>query len=68
MMQFLLETVPVAAAGLPETVTTAMTTAFNAVKTDFISVLEVSIVPGLAIMGTVMAVKLGIRFFRSIAK
>ncbi len=68
MLQFLLETAPVAAAGLPETVTTAMTTAFDGVKTDFIAVLGVSIVPALAIMGTIMAVKLGIRFFKSIAK
>lgn len=52
-------------------VTEAMTTAFNtgvdAVKADVSTMVTTALPAGLAIMGLFLAIRLGIRFFRSIA-
>lgn len=46
----------------------AFTTAFNAVKADVSSVVVTALPVGLGIMGLFLAVRLGISFFRSIAR
>lgn len=57
-----------AAGNISDTMTTALTTAFNGVKTDVLSMVETSLPIGLAIMGTVLAITLGVKFFRKVAK
>ena len=48
--------------------TTAMTTAFNGVKTDVTSIITTALPPALAIMGIVVAISVGVKFFRRFAK
>lgn len=48
---------------LSETMTTAMTSAFTGVKTDVLGVIESSLPIALGIMGTILAIRLGIKFF-----
>lgn len=50
-----------------ESINTAFTTAVGAIKTDTISMIETALPAGLAIAGIMIAVRLGINFFRSIA-
>lgn len=46
----------------------AFSTAFNAIKADVTSVVITALPVGLGIMGLFLAVRLGINFFRSIAR
>lgn len=46
----------------------AFSTAFNAIKTDVTGVVVTALPVGLGIMGLFLAVRLGISFFRSIAR
>lgn len=48
--------------------TTALQTAFSAVQADAISIITTALPYALAIMGTVLAVRIGVRFFRSSAR
>lgn len=50
-----------------ESINTAFTTAVGTIKTDTISMIETALPAGLAIAGIMIAVRLGINFFRSIA-
>lgn len=50
-----------------ESLKTALTTAFNSVKTDTLDILGVALPAALGIVSVVMAVKIGIAFFKSIA-
>lgn len=50
-----------------ESITTAFTTAVATIKTDTISMIEAALPAGLTIAGIMIAAKLGINFFRSIA-
>ena len=50
-----------------ESSNTAFTTAVGTSKTDTISMIETALPAGLAIAGIMIAVRLGINFFRSIA-
>lgn len=50
-----------------EAMTTAFTTGVDAVKADVSTMVTTALPAGLAIMGLFLAIKLGIRFFRSIA-
>ncbi len=52
---------------MSETLRTAMTTAFTGVKNDVLANLEVAVPAALGIVAVVMAVKIGIKFFKSIA-
>ncbi|MGN0132907.1 MAG: hypothetical protein ACI4AA_10735 [Lachnospiraceae bacterium] len=52
---------------MSESVKTALTTAMTGVKTDVLSIIEVAVPAALAIVGVVMAIRLGVRFFKSIA-
>lgn len=47
---------------------TAFTTAVGTIQTDVMSFVTAALPVALAIAGTFIAVKLGIRFFKSIAK
>ncbi len=47
---------------------TAITTAFNTVKTDVLDVVEKALPVGLAIMGVALAITLGVKFFKKVAK
>ena len=47
--------------------TTAFTTALDAVKGDVSAMVTIALPVGLAIMGLFLAIRLGIGFFRSIA-
>lgn len=49
------------------TLQTAFQTALNTVQTDVMSYVEIALPVGLAIMGLFLAIRLGIRFFRSVA-
>lgn len=53
---------------MSEAMTTALTTAFTAVQTDCVGVVEKALPIGLGIMGLFLAIRLGINFFRGIAK
>ena len=57
-----------ASGNISTTMTTALTDAFNGVKSDVLSMIETSLPIGLAIMGTVLAITLGVKFFRKVAK
>lgn len=48
--------------------TSAMTTAFNNVQADVVSIITTALPPALAIMGLILAIRVGIRWFRSAAK
>lgn len=50
-----------------ETLKTALTTAFTQVKTDTLDILGVALPAALGIVAVIMAVKIGIRFFKSVA-
>lgn len=52
---------------LSDTLTTAINTAFTAVKTDVASLFEKALPAGLAIMGISLAITLGVKFFKKIA-
>lgn len=52
---------------MSDTVTTALNTAFNNVKTDYLSVLEKALPAGLSILAVTLAITLGIKFFKKIA-
>lgn len=51
-----------------DTMTTAFTSALDAVKGDVSSMVTIALPVGLAIMGLFLAIRLGIGFFRSIAR
>lgn len=53
---------------MSEGMTTALTAAFTAVQTDVSGVVTAALPVGLGIMGLFLAIRLGIGFFRSIAK
>lgn len=48
--------------------TTTFTDALGVVKTDVLSYVSAALPVGLAIVGTFLAIKLGVKFFKSIAK
>ena len=50
-----------------ESLKTALTTAFAAVKTDTLDILGVALPAALGIVATIMAVKIGINFFKKIS-
>lgn len=50
-----------------EGITTAFETAVKVIQTDAISMITSALPVGLGIMGIGMAVRIGIRFFRSVA-
>ena len=51
-----------------DTLKTSLTTAFTQVKTDTLDIMGVALPAGLAIVSVVMAVRIGISFFKSIAQ
>lgn len=53
---------------MSETLTSAFSTALDTIQTDVGSIIAIALPIGLAIMGIFIAIRLGIRFFRSIAK
>lgn len=53
---------------LDSTMTTAITNAFTAVGNDVKSVVSIGLPVGLTIMGLFLAIRLGIKFFKSVAK
>lgn len=53
---------------MSESLTTALTTAFNSISTDVMDVAEVALPVALGIVGLFLAVRLGIKFFKSVAK
>lgn len=50
-----------------DTLTTAINTAFTAVKTDVITLFEKALPAGLSILGLSLAITLGVKFFKKIA-
>lgn len=52
---------------MSDTVTTALSTAFTSVKTDYLSILEKALPAGLAILSITLAITLGIKFFKKVA-
>lgn len=52
---------------MSEALTGAFTTAVGTVKTDVMTMIQTALPAGLAIMGIGLAVRIGLRFFRSIA-
>lgn len=50
-----------------EGITTAFTTALTTIQSDAMSLISAALPPALIIAGTFIAVKLGIRFFKSVA-
>ena len=51
-----------------EALTEALTTSFTQVKTDALAVMGVALPAALGIVGVIMAVRIGIKFFKSVAK
>lgn len=49
------------------TLVTALTTAFSGVNTNVMEILGVALPAGIGIVATVLAVKIGIKFFKNIA-
>ena len=50
-----------------EALKTALTTAFTQVKSDTLDILGVALPAALGIVAVIMAVKIGIKFFKSVA-
>lgn len=61
-------TVTALAGNIDESMTTALTTAFEGIKQDVISLINVALPAGLVITGIGIAVSLGIKFFKKFAK
>lgn len=53
---------------MSEAMTTAIGTAFTAVKTDVCTVIEKALPVGLGIMAITLAITLGVRFFKKVSK
>lgn len=53
---------------MTDEMTKAVSTAFTSVKTDVLSMFETALPIGLAIMGVALAIGLGVKFFKKIAK
>lgn len=47
---------------------TALSTAFAGVKTDALDIIGTALPAGLGILSVIMAIKIGIKFFRSVAQ
>lgn len=54
-------------AAVPTEMKDALTTAFDGVKTDAVSFMSIALPAALGIMGIVIAVSLGIKFFKKFA-
>lgn len=52
---------------MSEGVKTALQTAMTGVKTDVLGIVEIAVPAALAIVAVVMSIKMGVRFFKSIA-
>ncbi len=52
---------------MSEAMKTAFSTAVDTIKTDVVSMITVALPAGLGIAGIMIAVRLGIRFFKTIA-
>ena len=52
---------------MSEKIKNALTTAMTSVKTDVLDILEVAVPAALAVVGVVMAIKIGVKFFKSLA-
>lgn len=52
---------------MTDAMTTAITTAFNGVKTDVVSLMTSALPVGLTIMGIGLAITLGIKFFKKVS-
>lgn len=52
---------------ITESLSTALSTAFTAVQTGVTDIVTLALPVGLAIMGLMLAIRIGINFFRSIA-
>ena len=50
-----------------EALKTSLSTAFSSVKTDALDIIGVALPAGLGILSVVMAIKIGIKFFKSVA-
>ncbi|MEE0419596.1 MAG: hypothetical protein UDG86_06070 [Lachnospiraceae bacterium] len=50
-----------------EEITTAFSTALTTIKTDAMSLIATALPPALLITGVFIVVKLGVRFFKSVA-
>ena len=53
---------------IDSSMSTALSTAFTAVKTDVLSIITTALPPALAIMGIIIAIMVGVRFFKRAAK
>lgn len=53
---------------MSETMTTAISTAFNSVKTDVLDIFSSALPVGLTIMGVGLAITLGVKFFKKVSK
>lgn len=53
---------------MSEELLTAVSTAFTTVQSDFMSVVTIALPIGLGIMGVFLAVKYGVKFFKSVSK
>lgn len=51
-----------------ESLKTALTTAFDGVKSDALGIMGVALPAALGIVSAVLAVRIGIKFFKSVAK
>lgn len=52
---------------MSESVKTALQTAMTGVKSDVLGIIEIAVPAALAIVAVVMSIKMGVRFFKSIA-
>lgn len=50
------------------TITTALSTAFAAIKDDVFGIVAVALPVALAIMGAILAVRIGMKFFKNTTK
>ncbi|MDO5836974.1 MAG: hypothetical protein Q4P17_10735 [Methanobacterium sp.] len=53
---------------MSEAMTTAFSTALTSVQGDVTSLVTTALPVGLGIMGLMLAIRLGVKFFRSVAK
>jgi len=53
---------------MSETLTSAFTTAVGNIKTDVLTMISTALPAGLTIMGIGLAVSIGVRFFKSVAR
>jgi len=66
MPALFLETTPAVTSGITDAMTTAFTSALDVVQSDVMTMISAALPKGLLIMGVLIAIRVGVNFFRGL--